>query len=115
MEFVIGFALVAFFWYLAYRAWKDRVPGANRPLTVLVAHDVRTADYYMERMGLYFDSKVRIATREIDLYGFRPEDTNFIYVNSDNGKPDPQVIERLRVMEACGAEVNWLGYAPEEA
>lgn len=114
MEFVIAIALLAFFWYAAYRAWTGRVPKGTRRFTIIVAHNVRTADYYLEQFGMYFDRSVRIATRPMDLYGYRPEDANFIYVNSDNAKPNPEVVQRLRELEGAGAEVDWVGYPNEE-
>lgn len=114
MEFVIAIALVAFFWYLAYRAWKGRglYEGTNPALTIIVAHDHRTGLHYQEQFGMRFDSRTKIVTEPYQLYGYG-HPTSFIYVNSDNGKPDPKIIEHLRMLESQGCHVDWFGFVDE--
>lgn len=110
METIIALALVAFFWYAAYKAWTGRVPYAEPPKrTVIVSHDHRTAEFYLREFGLFFNRDAHVATRPIELYGY-DKDTEFIYVNSDNGEPDPEVIKRLHILEGAGATVHWVGY-----
>lgn len=77
---------------------------------VLVAHDYRTGLYYAEQFGM-LGGPLRIATHVDQLRGLAPP-TTLIYVNSDNGTPDPAIVRQLIILEAMGCEVDWVGMDP---
>ena len=81
----------------------------SRITDVLIAHDERTGRWYLREFGMD-PATTRVVTRASALRGYGVP-MRFLYVNSDNATPDPAVVEALRVIEGCGAEVDWFGFA----
>lgn len=78
-------------------------------MDILVAHDYRTGMHYAREFGMVRGSRrPAIITQAFQLRGHAPP-TTFVYVNSDNAEPDPDVLEELMILESMGCEVDWVG------